>query len=50
LNVFFKIHTPAFIWMKKPHFMFFIKLHEWNSSDGMEMVQSTHIQYWLSTS
>jgi len=38
-------HSYAQVWMKKFIKMFFVKSHEWNFSYGIEMVQSTHIQY-----
>ncbi len=33
---------------QKPHpNVFFVKSHDWNYSYGIEMIQSTHIQYTL---
>jgi len=35
------------VWMKNLILMSFVKSYEWNFSYGIEMVQSTYIQYMI---
>jgi hypothetical protein len=42
-NFFFQ-HSYAYL-NQKPHLDVFVKSHEWNFSYGIEMIQSTNIQY-----
>ncbi len=43
-QMFFSQHSYACL-NQKPHLDFFVKSHEWNFSYGIEMIQSTTIQY-----